>query len=71
MKLPKDMEFFIYLLEHYAAYKGISADQALESWRSHGLEQEILANYEMYHTERLENAFADIDSLIATGKHAW
>lgn len=69
--MPRDMEFFIYLLEHYAAHRGVSAAQVLAEWREHGLEQEILDNYEMYHTECLENAFADIDSLLTTGKHAW
>jgi len=69
--LPRETEFFIYLLEHYAAYKGVPAGQVMDDWRSRGLDREIMDNYEMYHTERLENAFADIDSLIATGKHAW
>ena len=27
--------------------------------------------YEMYHSETIENAFRDIDSLIATGEPAW
>lgn len=27
--------------------------------------------YEIYHTEAIENAYIDIDSLIATGKTAW
>lgn len=33
--------------------------------------QKIYDSYWEYHTERIENAFEDIDSLIATGKHAW
>ena len=36
-----------------------------------GITQEVHDNYLMYHQERLENAFEDIDSLLATGKHAW
>lgn len=27
--------------------------------------------YELYHVESIENAYMDIDSLIATGKNAW
>lgn len=27
--------------------------------------------YEMYHSEAIENAFRDIDSLIATGEPGW
>ena len=30
----------------------------------------IMDKYDMYHQERLENAYADIDALISTGKHA-
>ncbi len=32
---------------------------------------EIYDNYEMYHQEAIENAYEDIDCLLATGKHAW
>ena len=31
----------------------------------------IFNMYEMYHSESIENAFKDIDSLIMTGKPAW
>ncbi len=31
----------------------------------------VFGMYEMYHSETLENTFADIDSLLATGKTAW
>ena len=33
--------------------------------------KKIYDNYWVYHTEAIENAFADIDSLLDTGKHAW
>lgn len=32
---------------------------------------EIYEGYEMYHQERIENAFEDIDSLLAEGRHAF
>ncbi len=71
MKLSEEFLFLNYLLECYATYRGITAQKALEEWDAHGITQTIYDNYLMYHTERIENAFADIDSLLATGKHAW
>lgn len=43
----------------------------MKEWDEHGMTQEIYDNYEMYHQERIENAYEDIDSLMKTGKHAW
>lgn len=64
MNVPKEMVFFIYLLEHYAEYKGISAKQVLGQWDELKLTDFIYDMYEMYHIERIENAFDDIDELI-------
>ncbi|WP_172135936.1 DUF3791 domain-containing protein [Adlercreutzia sp. ZJ473] len=69
--MPREMEFFIFLLEKYAEEKGVTATNAFDQWDAHGITQEIYDNYEMYHSERIENAFEDIDSLLATGRHAW
>ena len=69
--MTKEMEFFIYLLEYYAEYKGKSANEILREWDALGITQTIFDQYWGYHMERLENAFADIDSLMATGRHAW
>ena len=63
--------FFIYLLEHYAAYRNRKTGDVLKEWDQKQITQKIYDNYWGYHTERLENAFADIDSLLATGKPAW
>ena len=65
------MEFFIFLLDQYAGYTKKTADTVLKEWDEHSITQEIYDNYEMYHQERIENAFEDIDSLLTTGKHAW
>lgn len=59
--MSKEMSFFIYLLEKYAAYKSVSAGQVLEKWDQLGLSGYIHGMYEMYHSEAIENAFADID----------
>lgn len=63
--------FFSYLLEKYASYRKTTADRVLREWDEHGITQEIFDGYWGYHTERIENAFEDIDSLLATGHHAW
>ncbi len=43
----------------------------LREWDDYNVTQKIYDGYWEYHTERIENAFEDIDSLIAIGKHAW
>ena len=69
--MTEEMTFFIYLLEQYAAYCGRKTGDVLREWDRKQLTQRIYDNYWEYHTERLENAFADIDSLLKTGKSAW
>lgn len=69
--MSEEMKFFIYLLEYYSGYKNKKTGTVLKEWDSHGITQIIYENYWIYHTERIENAFSDIDSLIKTGKHAW
>ena len=44
---------------------------SIKEWDDHNITNEIFDNYEMYHQERIENAFADINSLLMVGKHAW
>ncbi len=69
--MSKEMEFFVFLLEQYAEEKGMTAADVLDRWEDNGITQVIYDSYEMYHIERIENAFEDIDSLLETGKHAW
>ena len=59
--MPKEFVFFTYLLESYAQSRHTSAADVLSAYDM----------YEMYHSEDIENAFRDIDSLIATGEPAW
>jgi len=63
--MTKEMEFFIILLEHYAQSKGTTADKVLAQWDSLQITELISNMYERYHCESLDNAFADIDELIA------
>lgn len=69
--MSKEFVFFAYLLESYAAYKNTTADKVLKELDERNLTDFIYSMYEMYHCEAIENAFADIDSLLATGKPAW
>jgi len=69
--MTEEMKFFIYLLECYAAQKRKSAAEVLKEWDTHNITQKIYDNYWGYHTEALENAYMDIDSLLETGQYAW
>ncbi|GHV43501.1 hypothetical protein FACS1894180_2770 [Bacteroidia bacterium] len=60
-KISNKSEFFIFLLEKYAEKNAISASEVLEQWQKLNVIDYINGMYEQYHTERLENAFEDID----------
>jgi hypothetical protein len=69
--MSDEMDFFIYLLMCYADHKGRTAHEVLREWDERGVTQMIYDSYWGYHTEAIENAYEDIDSLVATGKRAW
>lgn len=69
--MTEEMKFFIYLSEYYAAYKNRKTGDILKEWEECGIIQKIYDNYWLYHTERIENAYMDIDSLILNGKYLW
>ena len=62
--MPKEMDFFIYLIENYAAYKNIGADEVLNKLEELNLSDFIYNMYERYHQEAIENAYKDIDKII-------
>lgn len=62
--MPKEMDFFIYLIENYAAYKNIGADEVLNKLEELNLTDFIYNMYERYHQEAIENAYKDIDKII-------
>ena len=62
--MSKEMEFFTFLMEQYARYKNTTADKILHKLDELKLTDYVFNMYEMYHSEALENAFADIDKLI-------
>ena len=59
--LSKENDFFVYLLEKYAEKKNRSTADVLKEFDASGLTEYIMSMYPMYHTEVIENAFADID----------
>jgi hypothetical protein len=59
--LSNETYFFLYLLENYAAYKKTDTATVLKHFDDSRLTDYINKLYPMYHTERLENAFEDID----------
>ena len=71
MKLSKEFRFFTYLLESYAQHKQTTAGEVLRTLDEKKLTDFVFQMYEMYHSEAIENAYADLDSLIATGKAAF
>ena len=62
--MSKEMEFFTFLMEQYACYKKTTADKVLHKLDELNLTDYVFNMYEMYHSEALENAYADIDKLI-------
>lgn len=62
--MSDEMRFFVYLLESYALEKGVSGRQVFDLWKSRNLVSYIMDMYFMYHQERLENAFDDIDKKL-------
>ena len=68
--MTKEIEFFTFLLEQYAAYKKTSADKILKQLDELKLTDFIISMYEMYHSEAIQNAFDDIDRLIAEKQSA-
>lgn len=63
--MSKEMSFFIYLLERFAAFRGETADVTLRLLKDRGLYDYALGMYELYHVERIENAFADLNRRLA------
>ncbi|MDY2843745.1 MAG: DUF3791 domain-containing protein [Treponema sp.] len=64
--MTKEMEFFSFLLEQYAFYKKTTADKVLNKLDELNLTERVFNMYEMYHSEAIENAFTDIDRMIAS-----
>ena len=69
--MTEEMKFFLFLIERYARFKGRPTGEVLQEWDRKGITQEIYDGYWQYHQEAIQNAYMDIDSLTATGRHAF
>ena len=69
--MTEEMKFFMYLTEYYADFKHMKTGDVLRSWEQKGIIERIYNNYWVYHTECIENAYMDIDSLMEKGESAW
>lgn len=69
--MSEELKFFLLLIEKYACEKNRPTGDVLREWDEKGITREIYDGYWQYHQEAIQNAFADIDSLAATGKHAF
>jgi hypothetical protein len=71
--LSKEMQFFVFLLNNYAAGKGLSPKTVYDDFKKGGILEYINEMYFIYHQESLTNAFEDIDSILENGQsiHGW
>ena len=69
--MSKEFRFFTFLLESYASHRNTTAGEVLNTLDEKHLTDFVFGMYEIYHSEAIENAYADLDSLIATGRPAW
>lgn len=65
--MDRPFVFFVYLIESYSEHRGREPSSVLEELKQKNLTSFVFDIYEMYHSESLENAFRDIDSLLKTG----
>lgn len=66
-----ERDFFLFLIKRYVRHKGKPTGTVLKEREARSVTQKIYDEYWAYHTARIENAFADIDSLLVNGRHAW
>ena len=69
--MNEELKFFIFLLEKYAYDRNIPTAEILRRLEEKNLVQEVYDDYPIYHVERIENAYDDIDNLLATGRHLY
>ena len=62
--MSKEMEYFIYLLEHYAYDHNTTADKVMKKLKELDLVDYVYNNYELYHIESTELVYEDIDNKI-------
>ena len=69
--MSREFRFFTFLIESYARYRQMDTGEVLKMLDEKKLTDFVYNMYEIYHVEAIENAYRDIDSLIANGETAW
>ena len=67
-RISREMDFFMYLIEAYAARKDRPTSEVMKEWDELGLTDLIFGMYEKYHVEAIDNAFEDIDLMVRDRK---
>lgn len=67
--MSEELRFFLLLIEKYACDHDRLTGDVLREWDAKGVTREIYDGYWQYHQEDIRNAYRDIDSLVATGRH--
>lgn len=63
--VPKEVfEFYTYCLEHYAAFKHISGLRAWVLFKESGVNEYIINNYDLLHTQGMDYILDDIGRFI-------
>ena len=68
--ISREMDFFMYLIEQYAAFKQRPTGDVMREWDALGITELIYDMYERYTVERIENAFEDIDEMVRERRNA-
>lgn len=59
--MTDELKFFILLIEKYAYDKNLPTKDVLQKLKEKQLVKEVYDSYPVYHTGRIENAYADIE----------
>jgi hypothetical protein len=62
--MTEEQRFTLFLLELYKRHNGISDEQLSEALQRSGVFEKIYENYFIWHIERPENAFAELDQIF-------
>lgn len=61
--MSREMQYFMILIERYAAYKNSTAGDMLTKWDDLDITNKIYNLYESYHGKDFEEVFAEIDRI--------
>lgn len=61
--MSREMQYFMILIERYAAYKNSTAGDMLTKWDDLDITNKIYNLYESYNSKDFEEAFAEIDRI--------